>query len=130
MKDNILTFALEGEITLPHFSEAIKDFGTLIAALSQEVGGKTKIEWRIDDLNAGSAIATIRGESPDSEIVEAIIHAVATVGNALQRKEPIPYSEKVRRVARSMRRRVKGSINSIRLETPFSEAIITRETEG
>jgi hypothetical protein len=29
-----------------------------------------------------------------------------------------------------MRRRVKGSINSIRLETPFSEAIITRETEG
>jgi hypothetical protein len=129
MKDNILTFALEGEITLGDFSEAIKDFGALIAALSQEIGGKTKIDWRIDDLNAGSAMATIRGDSPNGEIVEAVIRAAAAVGNALQHKEPIPYSEKVRRIARSMRRRVKGSINSIRLETPFNEAIITRETD-
>ena len=61
MKDNILTFALEGELTLDDFSEAIKDFKALINALSHEIGGKTKIDWRIDELNAGSAIATIHG---------------------------------------------------------------------
>jgi hypothetical protein len=130
MKDNILTITLEGEITLADFSETMKDFGALIAALTQEIGGKTKIDWRIDDLSAGSAMATVRGDSPNSEIVDAIVHAGATVGNALQHQEPIPYSEKVRRVARSMRKRVKGSVNSIRLETPFSEAVITRETDG
>jgi hypothetical protein len=126
MSENILTFALEGEITLADFSEAMKDFGALIAALSQEIGGQTKIDWRIDDLNAGSAIATVRGDSPNQEIVEGVIRAYATVGNALQRQEPIPYSEKVRRVARKIQKRVQGSINSIRLETPFGEAVITR----
>jgi hypothetical protein len=130
MTDNILTFALEGEVTLDDFSEAIKEFRELIGALSQEIGGKTKIDWRIDELNAGSALATIRGTSSNEEAVVGVIQAYATVGKALQSRTPIPYSEKVRRSARSLRRRVKGSINSIRLETPFSEAIITRETDS
>jgi hypothetical protein len=130
MADDILTIALEGEVTLADFSEAMKDFGALVAALSQEIGGPTKIDWRIDDLTASSAIATVRGDSPNREIVEAVVRAMATVGTALQHREPIPYSEKVRRVARRMRKRVKGSIDSIRLETPFSEAIITREAVG
>jgi hypothetical protein len=130
MSENILTFALEGEVTLADFSEAMKDFGALITALSQEIAGQTKIDWRIDDLNAGSAIATVRSDSPHKEIVEGVVRAYATVGNALQRQEPIPYSEKVRRVARNIRKRVKGSINSIRLETPFGEAVITREPIG
>ena len=60
--DNTLTLALEGEVTLADFSEAMKDFRALIAALSKEIGGKTKIDWRIDDLNAGSAMTTIRGD--------------------------------------------------------------------
>lgn len=128
MTDNILTIALEGDILLADFSGAMKDFGALIAALSQEIGGKTKIDWRIEELSSGSAMATIRGDSPNRELVVAVVHAYATVGNALQRQEPIPYSEKVRRVASSLRKRVKGSINSIRLETPSTEAVITKET--
>lgn len=130
MKDNILTFALEGELTLDDFSEAIKDFNALVSALSQEIGGTTKIDWRIDELNAGSALATIHGVSSDEQVVLGVVQGYAAVGKALQNRTPIPYSEKVRRAARSMRRRVKGSINSIRLETTFGEAIITRETEG
>jgi hypothetical protein len=128
--DNILTLALEGEVTLADFSEATKEFRALIAALSQEIGGKAKIDWRIDDLNAGSAMTTIRGISPHPEIIAGVVRAYATVGSALQAQAPIPYSEKVRQSALRLRKRVKGSINSIRLETPFSEAIITRETQG
>jgi hypothetical protein len=87
--DNILTLALEGEITLADFSEAMKDFGALVAVLSQERAGTTKIDWRIDDLTAGRAIATIRGDSPNREMVEAVVRAVGTVGSALQHQEPI-----------------------------------------
>jgi hypothetical protein len=89
--------ALEGEITLTDFSEATKDFWALIAALTQEIGGKTKIDWRINDLNAGSAMTTILGTSSNIEIVEGVVQAYATVGNALQQRAPIPYSENVRR---------------------------------
>jgi hypothetical protein len=128
--DNTLTLALEGEVTLADFSEAMKDFRALIAALSQEIGGKTKIDWRIDDLNAGSAMTTIRGTSPNIEVVEGVVHAYTAVGNALQHQAPIPYSEKVRRSALRLRKCVKRSINSMRLETSFGEAIITRETLG
>jgi hypothetical protein len=126
--DNILTLALDGEITLEEFSDTTKDFRALIAALSQEIGGKTKIDWRIDDLNAGSAMTTIRGTSPNTEIVEEVVRAYATVGHALQHRAPIPYSAKVRQSALRLRKRVKGSINSIRLETPFGDALITKET--
>lgn len=127
MVENILTIALEGDITLAEFSEAIRRFWSLIGDLSLEVGGQTKIDWRIDDLQAGSAIATIRGHSPQLEVVERVIHAFAGVGNALQRREPIPYSDKVRRDANALRSTVKGSVTSIRLSTPFSDALITRQ---
>src|SRR5919106_2576975 len=108
--DNILTMALDGEITLAEFSEALRDFRALIAALSQEIRGKTKIDWRIDDLNAGSAMTTIRGVSLNTEVVEGVIRAYTAVGSALQRRTPIPYSERVRQSALRLRGRVKGSI--------------------
>lgn len=125
MAQNILTIALDGDITLGDFSEAMKRFHSFVGALSREVGGKTKIDWRIDELQAGSAIATIRGDSAHEEIVEEVIRAFARVGEALQRRDLIPYSDTVRRRAYNIQKLVKGSINSIRLETPFSDAIIT-----
>lgn len=128
MTDDILTIALDGDITLADFSEAIRLFRLLVDALSQEVGGKTKVDWRIDDLQTGSAIATIRGTSPRPEITEEIIRAFAIVGSALQRHETIPYSDKVRRRASAIPDLVQGSIVSIRLETPFSDSLITRHT--
>lgn len=129
MIDDILTIALDGDITLADFSEAMKRFRSLVDALSQEVGGKTKVDWRIDDLQAGSAIATIRGTSPHPEITEGVIRAFATVGDTLQRHESIPYSDKVRRRAYAITELVKDSIISIRFETPFSDALITGQTD-
>jgi hypothetical protein len=127
MAQNILTIVLDGDITLGDFSEAMRRFRALVGALSQEVGRKTKIDWRIDELQAGSTIATIRGHSAYPDIVERVVQAFARVGEALQRREPIPYSDTVRRRAYSMQKLVKGSIQSIRLETPFSDALITSD---
>lgn len=129
MTDDILTIAFDGDITLADFSEAMKRFQSLVDALSQEVGGKTKVNWRIDDLQVGSAIATVRGISPQPEITERVIRAFATVGGALQRHESIPFSAKVRKRADGIMGLVKGSIISIRFETPFSDALITGQTD-
>lgn len=128
MTEDILTIALDGDITLADFAEAIKRFRSLVDALSQEIGGKTKVDWRIDDLLAGSAIATIRGSAPRPEVTEGVIRAFATVGNALQKHEPVPYSDKVRRCANAIAELAKGSITAIRFETPFSDALISSQT--
>jgi hypothetical protein len=128
MSQNILTFALDGEITLAEYSEAMKRFRSFVGALSQEIGRDIKIDWRIDELQSGSAIATIHGNSAHPDIVDSIVEAYARVGTALERGEPIPYSDIVRRRAYHIQKLVKGSIHSIRFETPFSDALITSGT--
>jgi hypothetical protein len=125
MSQNILTFALDGEITLAEYAEAMKRFRSFVGALSQEVGRDTKIDWRVDELQAGSAIATIHGNSAHPDIVDSVVQAYARVGTALERGEPIPYSDIVRRRAYHIQKLVRGSIHSIRFETPFSDAHIT-----
>jgi hypothetical protein len=127
MAKNTLTIVLDGNITMGDFSEAMKRFRSFVAALSQEVGGNTPIEWRIDELQSGSAKVTIQGNSAHPDLVEAVVQAFARAGEALQRREPIPYSEIVRRRAYSLKKLVKGSIHSIRLETPLSDALITND---
>jgi hypothetical protein len=59
MSENILTIALDGDITLMDFSAALSRFRLLIHALSTEVARKRKVIWRVEELNAGSAIATV-----------------------------------------------------------------------
>jgi hypothetical protein len=124
MTENLLTIALDGDITLLDFSTALSRFRLLVHALSNEVAGKRKVVWRVEELNAGSALATVRGESREPQTLERVIQAFASVGEALQAQQPIAFSEPVRRYAHNLQRVVKRSIQTMRLETPFSDALI------
>jgi len=124
MTENLLTIALDGDITLLDFSTAMSRFRLLVHALSNEVAGKRKVVWRVEELNAASAIATVRGESREPQAPERVIQAFASVGEALQAQQPIAFSEPVRRYAHNLRRVVKRSIQAMRLETSFSDALI------
>ena len=125
MSENILTIALDGDITLLDFSTAMGRFRLFVYALSHEVAGRGKVAWRIEDLQAASAIATVRGESTDPEAPPRVVRAFASVGEALQERRAIEFSERVQRHAYNLRRLVRRSIHSIRLETPFSDALLT-----
>lgn len=126
MADDTLTIALEGAIGLKDFTKAIKCFQDLITCLSVEMA-QDKIDWYIDDLQTGSAIATIRGRSNSATSTEGVLRAYVEVGRALQQNEQLEYSQKVRRRANALidLLHTSNTIESIRFETPSGDALIT-----
>jgi hypothetical protein len=124
MATDTITLALNGDVAIDDFSRAIEHFGRLVSALTQEVGRGVQIAWVVDQLEAGSAITTIRGEAEDPASVERVVRAFADVGEALAEQRPIPFSPKVADEARAIVRVVGKSITSVRFETPETDAVI------
>ena len=124
MATDTLTLALEGDVSLQEFTQAMSNFRDIVEALTGEVAANARVEWLIEDLQAGSAIATVRGVTEQAEIIGAVIIAYLTVGHALQMNQPIPYSERVRRPAKALSRLLDGHITSLRFETAQEDVIV------
>lgn len=124
MPDTTLSLALEGDVTLDQFSEAVNHFQKLILQLTQETSADVKIEWDLEDLQYGSAIMTVAGRAEHDEVVLRVVEAFEQVGNALQLHEPIPYSRNVARHAEALTKLINGGIRSVRLSTAKQESII------
>lgn len=124
MPDNMMTITFEGNVPLGLFAEGMSHFQSLVDALSAEVVQGAAIEWIVDDLQSGSTVATIRGESAEPESVERVVSAYAIVGRFLQNRQPIPYSDKVARHARALTSILDGRVTAIRFETDSEETLI------
>jgi len=124
MADNTLTIALEGDVSLAQFAETIRRFTSLVDILSREVADTEPIEWIIDDLQAGSALATIVGLAAHDEPVLRVVNAYSMVGRALQRNEPVPFSTAVKREAEAITRVIRDKITAIRFETARTDSVI------
>jgi len=124
-----LTFALEGDITLASFASALNEFNSLLGNLSKEVGNNSPVEWVVEELYAGSAIATFHGIYDDVKIVETIIEAYEEVGDALSSGREIPFSEAVRKNCRNITGVLNGKVTSIRFETPERDFIISGKSQ-
>src|SRR5215211_5244415 len=94
MPNSTVTLALEGEVSLADFAEAMRRWRELLDALAKHVSG-APIEWFVESLETGSAEATARGESEQVEEVERAVHAYYVVGQAMQDRRPIPYPRQV-----------------------------------
>lgn len=125
MPTNTLTLALSGEVTLLELHQALDGLRSLVYALSDEIAADTKVEWYVEELSAASALATFRGESAEEAVVDRIVQAYGLVGLSLEKAEPIPYSERVRKGAQDIARLVDGRITAIRFETASMQATIT-----
>jgi hypothetical protein len=131
MSKNTLTLALDGEVALRDFASAINSLNLLVNQLSKEVGKDAQIDWVIDDLYSGSAVATFRGIYPDMLVVENVIGAYEEVGDALAAGREIPFSEIVRRHATALTSVLDDKVTSIRFETPNHDYLISgKVTEG
>jgi len=125
MPRDVLTFALEGDVDLMLFPEAVWKFRDLVQALSEEVAGQTPIVWQIDMLSAGSAVIAVKGQAEAPETVERVVSAYAAIGKAREKQEPIPYSERIQQRAHAITGILDGKVTSIRFETPNEESIVS-----
>ena len=120
MVKDTLTLALNGDISLQDFSEAIRDFYEIVNGLKNDVAKEASIEWLITDLEAGSAIATIRGiahEESHMESIEKVINAYLDLGESIQKERPVNYSQPVKSAAKRLFSLINGRIKSVRFET-------------
>lgn len=127
MSDNTLTIALDGDVLLPQFVETMLHFSKLVDLLSREVAPDGKIEWLIEDLQSGSAMATVVGLADEPEPVSRVVKSYSRIGDALQRGEPIPFSESVRREAIAITKVIHNQLTAVRFETADSDNIIYGE---
>ncbi len=125
MPSDTITLALTGDVSLEDFATAIGKFKRLVLALTQDVSKGRRVEWLVHDLQVGSAVATIRGEAESLDSVERVVHAYASVGQALERGGSLAsFSAPVIRGARSLTRVLSNRVTSIRFETPEEDATI------
>lgn len=113
MAQNTITFEIGGEVDIKQMETGIRAFSRLIASLT----GRAKVKWVVEDLQAGSAIATFRGECDKPADVEQIINKYEKIGKALQNLEDVPVTGKRQYRAVDVVRKLAASADYVRLET-------------
>jgi len=118
-----VTLFLEGSPTLDDYVQALSGLRGLLNAISQEVLKGTQIEWRIDALEASSALASFRGETADVALVEQAADVYLGVGRALKAGESVapPY----RRSVKMIRDVLTDRVPSVRFETAQDDVTVS-----
>lgn len=121
MPKDALTLVLRGdEVPLADFAKAVNALLRLVQALAGEVAAGSGVEWFVEELETGSAVATIRGvprTEAEFPAVEGIVRAYERVGLAVARHEPIPYSPAVRSAVAEITSIINGRVTSVTFET-------------
>lgn len=100
MAVDTVTLALTGDVALGDFSEALERLHSLLRELSREVAEGARITWMVDSLEAGSAVAAVRGVAVDGtqiSQIESVVRVFGQVGESLERGRKVPYSGAVER---------------------------------
>jgi hypothetical protein len=129
MPNDTLTLALRGEVSLEDFAKAMDGFNKLVQGLTAEIARDSQIDWVIDSLETGSAIATVKGDTDRLDAVMNIVSAYSAVGKALKLHEPIPYPS-IREPAQKLTSLLDGKITSMVFETALEDVIIEGHYKG
>lgn len=112
MANDTLTFELGGRVELDQLHEGVTKFRRLVTALSP---GKD-VKWVVEDLQPGSAVITLRGESETPGQVEQIVSDYGDIGKSLETGEPTQYNAQVERAVREIRELTRA-VDFVRFET-------------
>ena len=123
MAKNTLTFELGGRVEIADFANGVAAFRRLVVALTPRNSG---VAWVVEDLQPGSALVTVRGESDDPTTVERIIDAYEKIGAALSWHEDLPELNQRAQAASYAVRDLTGVADYVRFETPDTDYTIYR----
>ena len=119
MARNTVTFTLGGRVKIQELAEGINVFRRLITALTRSAD----IAWVVEDLQPGSAVATLRGEADDPAKIERIVDDYGDIGALLERQESLQYNTQIVRAADAIRG-LAQTVEYVRLETPDDDYTI------
>ena len=114
MAKNTLTFELGGRVELADFANGIAAFRRLVAALTPRNAG---VAWVVEDLQPGSAVVTLRGESDDPVTVEWIVDSYEKIGAALSGHEDLPQTNSRMTNAANAIESLTRTVEYVRFET-------------
>lgn len=115
-----LTLVLNGHVSLENYAKAMSSFKKLISNLQKQHAKKISINWEVQNLESGSARATVNGEVEDISnlwYIEKIVKDYENIGEKSERglfSELPKYAKKPIEELTSI---INGKIPSIRLET-------------
>ncbi len=130
MPSDTLTLALDGEVPLAKFDDAVRGFRRLVDALTREIAKDAAIEWTIAALELGSTTTTVQGESDDPPAVHRVAEAYLNVGRAQEQHAPIPYAPSVRSAASVITKVLDGKVRAVRFETADGDATVYSQEIG
>ena len=116
MANDTLTFELGGRVEIGQFHEGVSRFRRLVEALTPGRG----VKWVVEDLQPGSAVITLRGESEAPDQVEKIVSDYGNIGKSLETNTPLQYNSQVKRAAERVYN-FAGSVEYVRFETPLDD---------
>jgi len=130
MAKDTITLALNGDINIHQFSIAISNLESLVREITKDIAADKNVQWIIHDLQAGSAVATVRGESDIVSDVERIVDAYTNVGKALEQGKRPDYSESVVKAARGIVGILDKQVTSVRFETAVADTVVYRQPKS
>lgn len=130
MANDTVTLALDGDIALSDFAEAVRHFDGLIKALTKTEGA-THVQWVLEQLEVSSAVTTARGVPANGHPpemvraeVERVVQKYLSVGLSLERGEPLSVPSGVEREARGIVAVLNDRVKTVRFETAEAEATV------
>jgi len=130
MAKETLTLALEGDVALDDFAQAIGNLNLLVNQLTKEVTKDANVVWLVDELYAGSAVATFRGVNGDLSSIENVVNAYEDVGDSLQSGRVLKYSTTVQGYAHKLIGVLDDRVTAVRFETPEKDYIVVGKQKG
>ena len=121
MAKDTITFELGGRVEIRDLERGITAFRRLISALTPR---NAQVAWVVEDLQPGSTIATLRGESDDPQVVEKIVREYENVGDTLARHEELTIHGRQVKSAADAIASLTRTVDYVRFETSDDDYVI------
>jgi hypothetical protein len=118
---------LQGDVSLDDYSKALTALAQLVHALEAQVAGGGKIDWIVEELEAGSATSMARGAPLTDDappLIEQIVEEYTRVGTAAKRGTLTDYPPAVRLPTQQITGILNGKVKSVRFETDIDDVEI------
>ncbi|MCY3543388.1 MAG: hypothetical protein OXI16_14570 [Chloroflexota bacterium] len=122
MTKNTVTFELGGRVEIKDFENGIIAFRRLLSALTPK---NERVAWVVEDLQPGSATATLRCDADNPDIPERIVKDYEIIGSSLGHNKMLPssYNTRVKQAAKAVIA-LTENIEYVRFETSDSDFVI------